>query len=174
MPIIVDTNCLANVFSKSSEKHTEFKPVFEWVVKGKGKLVGGGTKYREELKKAPKYAKIIKYLRDIGKVHFGDDAEIDKYQKKVEALKDDDDFDDEHLPAIIAVTKCKIICSEDTRSIKFVQDRKYYPPGIATPVYYTSSRNCNLLCDRYVDESLKPIGKINKANVEKFLTVIAD
>lgn len=174
MPVIVDTNCFANVFSRKSERHAEFEPVLDWIVNGKGKLIAGGTKYKNELKKAPKYLKIFTLLRDAGKVHFGNDQEIDDYQKKVEELKEDDDFDDEHLPAIVSVTKCKIICSEDTRSIPHVTDRKYYPTGVSTPVYYTSSRNKDLLCDKYVDDSLKPINKIRKVYADNFLKVISD
>ena len=29
------------------------------------------------------------------------------------------DFDDPHLPAIAQVTKCRLICSDDKRSIKY-------------------------------------------------------
>ena len=54
MPIIVDTNCFANVFSRNATRHNEFEPVLNWILRGKGKLIYGGTKYKTELKKSYK------------------------------------------------------------------------------------------------------------------------
>jgi hypothetical protein len=172
MAVIIDANCIANVFSKSSVKHPEFKPVFEWIVLGKGIMIVGGTKYQSELIKLKKYFTIIRYLKEVGKVHNGDNQNIDDYQLTVEGLRTTMDFDDPHLPAMIVDTKCRIICSEDTRSIPYVTDSKYYPKGIKTPVYYTSSRNKNLLCDNYVDNSLKPLCRINKKSAERLIKLI--
>lgn len=168
MAIIIDTNCLANVFCKNSKDHEEFKPVLTWIVEGKGMMVLGGTKYNEELKKTAKFLTIIRYLKEIGKVHKGNKRDIDNYQIIVEELRDNQDFDDPHLPAIVKVTKCRIICSTDTRSIPYVTNKRYYPSGISTPVYYTSSRNKDILNDKYIDDSLKPLCKLNKHYKDKF------
>ena len=162
MPIIVDTNCFANVFSRTSTKHKDFQPVLSWVVEGKGLFIYGGTKYKEELKKAKKYLTIFRLLKEVGKVINKNDDEIDELQKEIEAIKETELFNDVHLLAISGITKCRIICSEDTTSIKFVTDKKYLPKGVAKPVYYTSIKNKNLLCDKYVDKSLKPLCKIKK------------
>lgn len=167
MAIIIDTNCIANVFSPKTANHSEFKPVLEWILLGKGLMIYGGSKYREELKKTAKYLPIIRLLKDVGKAIEGAENDIDEYQLKVEELTDSEDFDDPHLPAISVITKCRIICSADTRSIPFVSDKKYYPKGFTTPVYYTSSTNKNLLTDNYVDKSLKPLCKLNKMNSER-------
>lgn len=167
MAVIIDVNCLANVFSKNSARHSEFEPVLNWILKGKGLMVVGGTKYNAELAKLNRFLVIVRLLKEIGKVHLGNDEEIDAYQLKVEELRDTADFDDPHLPAIVVDTKCRIICSEDTRSIPYVTNSKYYPKGFKVPVYYTSSRNSDLLCDRYVDDSFKPLEKINKKKADR-------
>lgn len=167
MPIIIDTNCFANVFSRNADKHDEFEPVLNWVLNGKGTLVYGGSKYKEELKKASRYLTIFRLLKEVGKVIIGDDNKIDKIQGDLESLKDSKKFNDVHLLAISINTKCRIICSEDTTSIRFVTDKKYFPKGVAKPVYYTSKKNLNLLSDLYVDDSLKPICKINKSVAKK-------
>lgn len=172
MAIIIDANCIANVFSKKSAKHTEFKPVLDWILLGKGLMIYGGTHYKKELKKTAKYLPIIRLLKEVGKAIEGCNANIDEYQQKVEELRDDLDFDDPHLPAIVVVTKCKIICSEDIRSIPHVQNSKYYPNGFTTPVYYTSIKNINLLTDNYVDRSLKPLCKLNRLNSERILNLL--
>ena len=64
MAIIIDTNCIANVFSPKTANHSEFKPVLEWILLGKGLMIYGGSKYREELKKTAKYLPII--AEDLG------------------------------------------------------------------------------------------------------------
>ncbi len=167
MPIIVDTNCFANVFSRTSAKHKDFEPVLSWVVEGKGLIIYGGTKYKRELKKAKKYLTIFRLLKEVGKVVYKLDDEIDELQNKIEAQKESSLFNDVHLLAISAVTKCRIICSEDTTSIPFVTDKKYLPKGTIKPVYYTSIKNKNLLCDKYVDDSLKPLCTIKRSIADK-------
>ena len=168
MAIIIDTNCFSNVFSRSSIKHKEFEPVLNWIINGKGIMIYGGTKYKEELRKAPKYLRLINLLKELGKVYIGADEEIDEYQSIIEKLRDNSDFDDPHLPAIVIVTKCRIICTEDIRSIPYVTDRKYYPKNYDLPVYYTTSKNKNLLSDKYVDKTLKPLCKLNKKQIKVF------
>lgn len=166
MPIIIDTNCISTVFSKKSLRHKDFEPVLNWILYGKGIMVIGGTKYREELKKMPQYLKLIRLIKESGKLLTGNDEAIDRRQREIESLSNNPDFDDPHLPAIIADTKCRLICSVDTRSVPYVTDNKFYPKGIVIPSYYTSARNKNLLCDTYVDNSLKPLCKISKIKSE--------
>ncbi len=49
MCIIIDVNALNEVFNTDSVNHLEFKPVRDWIIEGKGKVLYGGTKYRDEL-----------------------------------------------------------------------------------------------------------------------------
>ncbi|MGB1204290.1 MAG: hypothetical protein ACPG5B_01520 [Chitinophagales bacterium] len=167
MPIIIDTNCLANVFSAKSDRHEHFKPVKEWIISGKGLVVYGGTQYFEELKKNMKYAKILRLLKASGKAKVGDRTKIDELTKRNKAIFPEKDFDDPHLPAIAIVTKCLLICSEDMRSVKYIKNRQLYPSGFSVPVYYSSEKNANLLCDKYVHADNKPLLKINKAIQKK-------
>lgn len=169
MPIIIDANCIANVFDVNCARHAEFTPVRDWIVSGKGKMVYGGTTYENELRLLPKYLPIIRFLRESNKVIRGDKTAIDQYQSQVESKRTDPDFDDPHLVAISVVTKCLLICSEDTRSIKHVKDRKYYPKSFGNlPSYYTSSSNSNLLSDIYVHQTFKPLTTINRSVQDKF------
>jgi predicted nucleic acid-binding protein len=162
MPVIIDTNCIASLFSQRDLRHKDFEPVLRWILSGKGMMIFGGTKYKQELAKLHKYLKIVRLIKEAGKVYEGDSFLIDQYQKIVEEENDDEDFDDPHLVAIVYVTKCRIICSTDDRSIKHVTNSKYYPHKFKRPVYYKSDKNTNLLCDEYVDNSLKPLCKMNK------------
>lgn len=173
MPIIIDTNCFANVFSRSSARHQEFKPVLDWIVEGKGLIAYGGSTYLKELKGAARYLTILRYFKEQQKVLVGDSAKINEIEKQNKLIFPEEDFDDPHIAAIANVTKCMLICSEDTRSIKYVKDRKLYPAGCSIPVYYTGKNNSNLLCDNYVDATNKPLVKIRKQDQKQIQTKLA-
>ena len=67
MCIIIDTNALASVFDVDSSNHENFKPVYDWIFNNKGKVVYGGTKYKEELKNSYRYLKLFGQLSRIRK-----------------------------------------------------------------------------------------------------------
>jgi len=172
MAIILDTNCFANVFSKNTAKHEEYKPVLDWVVKGKGLFVYGGTQYIEELRTCAKYLPLFRELRLVGKVLVLDKEKVDQRQEVIAEQIPDDEFDDKHLSAIVIESKCKLICSDDKRSIKYVTNPALYPKGITKPKYYTGSKNAKMLCDKNIDKSLKPLCKLNKASRARVIGVI--
>ena len=172
MAIILDTNCFANVFSRNSAKHNEFKPVLDWVVKGKGLFIYGGTQYISELSTCSQFLPIFRELRLVGKVLEIEKNKVDSRQEEIRTKIPDEEFDDKHLPAIIIESKCRLICSDDKRSIKYVTEPTLYPKGISKPKYYTGSSNANILCDDNIDKSLKPLCKLNKASREKIGLVI--
>ncbi|WP_120489201.1 hypothetical protein [Bergeyella cardium] len=174
MAIIIDTNCFANVFDKKSANHQEYKPVLDWIVSGKGLLVYGGSKYIAELKKSPKYLPIFRLLKEVNKVIIGNTENIDKIQAEIESVWKDENFDDPHLVAIVIDTKCRLICSEDKRSIPFVRNQKLYPKGFQAPSYYTGSRNKDLLCDNYIHDDIKPLHKLKKEGSSKVNKMLRD
>ncbi|MCC8198229.1 MAG: hypothetical protein LIP06_06550 [Tannerellaceae bacterium] len=155
MCIIIDTNTFANVFNANSVKHEQFKPVLDWIIKGNGKIVYGGSKYMGELKKAVSYLKIFRLLNQYGKAIKLNDEEVDAEQVKVEELINHPDFDDPHLPAIVIISSCKLICTGDTRSAKFVTNSILYKKKCHVPKYYTSKRNYRLLCDYNIPDKYK-------------------
>lgn len=172
MALILDTNCFANVFSPKSEKHNEFKPVYDWIVSGKGILVYGGSKYKEELKKAVKFLKLFNLLKDSGKTYEGNCNNIDRLMAEVSGKISDKLFDDPHLPAIVLETKCVIICSEDHISIPFVTNPILYPKGFNIPKYYTGLKCTKLLTDKYVDDCFKPLCKMKKERQLLFVNAL--
>lgn len=171
MAIILDTNCFSHVFCSSDKRHADFRPVLEWVIKGNGFFVYGGTKYQKELKKCRKYLTIFRLLKEMGKVVLIDNNKIDAYQKTVEDKETDPDFDDPHLPAIVAVSHCKLLCSTDERSIRFVTRKDFYPKRFPIPKYYTGIAFKYLLIDRNIPKQLhQHKKKIGKKQAELFLS----
>ena len=155
MAIIVDTNCFARVFCRSNKEHAEFAPVLDWILRGNGFLVFGGTKYLHEVKASKKFWHFLRMLRDIKKVFICDCNKVDALQAEYEKMYNDPDFDDPHLPAIVRVSKCRLICSKDLRSLPFVTSRNLYPKRFHVPHFYSGIRDAWLLTDAYIDPRLK-------------------
>jgi hypothetical protein len=159
MCIIVDINTLASVFNQKSDNHIEFRPVREWILEGKGKIVFGGTKYMNELGKT-KYLKLFRNLKSANKAVHIPDEEVNKQELLISEQESDPDFDDPHIIAIAIVSKCLLVCSVDARSYPFIKNSKLYPPHISRPKIYSSSSNKDLLCDWHIADCCKPAAKV--------------
>jgi len=155
MCIVVDTNTIARVFDKNNSEHEEFKPVHDWIMEKKGKLVYGGTKYFEELEKMGQYLKLFTVLSKINKTVVVDTEAVDDYQAEAEHKIQHKDFDDPHLVAILKVSGCKLVCSVDERAFPFLKHHLFFK-GKEKPKIYSSSRNKDLLCDANIAECCTP------------------
>lgn len=125
--------------------HHEFKPVFDWIFYGPGRVVYGGTKYKDELKKARRYFGIFLELRKQRKAIEVDDFKVDQRQAELEEMVKHKDFDDAHIIAIVIVSGCRLICSNDSRAYTFIQDKKLYPKNFKRAKIYKGLSNQNLL-----------------------------
>lgn len=167
MAIIVDTNCFARVFCRNNKEHADFAPVLDWIVSGNGFLVYGGSKYKQELRNAMKFMHFFNMLKTAKKAVAFDDNLIDRLQEEFEQRFQDPDFDDPHLPAIVLVSKCRLICTKDRRSFRFVTSPDLYPKRFHTPMYYSGLQDVGKLTDKNIPESLKKHrSKLNRLNKE--------
>jgi hypothetical protein len=163
MCIVIDTNCFVHVFSIDSKRHPEFKPVYDWLIKGRGKIVYGGSKYRDELKLARKFIPIFAEFSRKNKLVRVPDEDVDEYEEGVKEKLvingvdhiHDERYNDSHLIAIFSISGCKLLCSNDNKSFAFINDKQYYKKDRKPPSFYTSKRNANLLCDQYISPCCK-------------------
>lgn len=162
MCLIVDTNCLSAVFDKESENHENFEAVMEWIYNGKGKVVYGGSKYLKELKK---YLSIYLQLRKAGKAIYVDCDTVDAEEVNITNQLQHNDFDDQHLVALLRVSGCKIICSLDQRAYPFFRHNLFFSPAARRPKIYRSNGNSNLLCAENIADICKPCE--NTTNAQK-------
>lgn len=169
MCVIVDANTLSCVFSDDAQKKHQFEPVLKWVLQGKGKFIIGGSKYLSELTKVKAALEFLTLLKTKtkDKVVVLERDKVDILQKKIEAIVNDKKFDDPHLPAMVRVSHCMVICSLDARSVEFVTRPDLYPRGIKVPRYYTGVHNSDLLCDKYIDRRYKPLSKLSSSEIKK-------
>lgn len=166
MCIIIDTNTLASVFSEDSEDHVEFKPVKDWIFNGAGKVVWGGSKYIEELKKAHSYLVLINRLTSARLAVMINSEVVDKEAEYVTSLITHSDFDDQHLVGLLRTSGCKLICSKDKRAYPYFRHNLFFKPASYKPHIYSASRNASLLQARHIADICKPCS--NTTNAQKF------
>lgn len=147
MCIVVDTCAFSSVFITTDKDHLDFKPIYDWLMNGDGKLVYGGKTYFKELETAHKFLKILTQLQRMGKTIKLPDKEIDDYEKKVKRKVNKKDFDDPHILSILAISNCKLVCTKDKRSMPYLKNLSLYPKKFIKPKIYSKKCNLNILCD---------------------------
>lgn len=163
MCIVIDTNSLASVFDQESQRHIEFRPVLDWIVYGHGKIVYGGTTYRRELARATKYFRLLIELKKASKIVEVDGTKVDETEQQLTRILSHSDFDDPHIVAIIIVSGCKLICSDDSRAYRFFRRTEFYPKHVQRPHIYSRELNKNLLHDKNIADCCRPLSKLPKA-----------
>ncbi len=151
MCLVIDTCCIAKVFDHGNKQHPNYAPVLEWVSNGNGRMIYGGTKYAIELRELPRYVPVISELERSGRVVVLSRAHVDAIADALKAEITDPDFNDEHLIAIVIVSRCRVVCTDDKVAIFYLKRRQFYScHGLKRPKIYQSSRNKRLCCDENV------------------------
>lgn len=153
MCIVVDVGALPPVFDEGNQEHAAFAPVKEWILKGQGKLVYGGSTYLRELKTMHRYVSIVNDLKDMRKVCVISSAKVDQREQQLKHIKPCGDFNDHHVMAILSVSGCRLVCSSNTSHvIKGLEDARFFPVQRRRPRLYNQSASKELLCRKYVVE----------------------
>ena len=126
MYLVIDTCCLARVFDPKNAEHDDFEPVLEWISTGNGSMIYGGTKYKTELQGAKRYLRLITLLEKKGRVRVLSDKAIDTIAADLKLAVPEKRFDDEHLVAIVIVSRCRIVCTNDLKAIPYIKRKDFY------------------------------------------------
>lgn len=167
MCIVVDINCLPAVLNKKDVAHPEFKPVLDWIQGGGGKLVYGGSTYIEELGRLKRCLAAVITLANKARTVHVPDQEVDDKQNEIDKLCVNRQFNDSHLVAIIVVSRCRLLCSQDKNSFPFIKSNKFYVgnrPPVKKPKIYTKRINEGLFVDANIADICKPCKKVNKSS----------
>ena len=174
MCVIIDKNTFGSVFSKESENHDDFEPIYRWISEGFGKIVYGGSEYKRELNQSTTYLRIFRRFNDARRVVKISDEDVDETAKKIskeleEKIKPiiskhdfENKFNDPHIVSIAIVSKCGIVCTKDKGLSDFLKMSRFYPQGIAIPKIYRNKSNRNMLNDNNIAEICKPCVKLRK------------
>lgn len=166
MCIIIDTNTFTKVFKHDNAEHPNFKPVYDWIIRNKGYLVIGGSKYKQELglikssdgKRRLNALPILSELvRKNIKITNIDDEKVDKYQQSIQHKIKSPDFDDPHIIALAVISKCRLICTSELRALPFFADKSLYPKRFRLPDTYRGIRDKK----RLTRECLTPCNQLN-------------
>lgn len=152
MTILIDINTMAPVFDQQNSLHQDFAPVRAWILDGPGQFVFGGTKYKRELSKTPRFLRLVRLLKDARKAcEIRQDA-VDQREREVIVQTQGTDCDDQHLIAILSVSGCLLFCSNDKRADKYIVDRRWYSKDRKRPRIYRSIKHRRLLSNKYLVE----------------------
>lgn len=154
MAILIDVNTVSKVFNVSDAEHHKFKPVRDWIIERKGKMIYGGETYIKEIKLLKKYNNLLTQLKTARKVILFDGVLVDSKEKQIKSVlksrgisKTDVRYNDSHIVAILAVTKCRMLCTADKRSHLFIKDASFYDKSTDRPKIYSNQRHSPLLTD---------------------------
>jgi predicted nucleic acid-binding protein len=172
MCLIVDSNAIPVVFNKSNQEHQDFEPILNWIINGNGKIVYGGKKIRDEYKKLVSYLRILKYLEDKRKIVRLNDDEVDKKQIEQEKIEKSRAFNDSHIVAMVIISKVRIVCTNDTKSLKYVKDSKFYPKDVKIPKIYSKAKHKDLLVDENIAPICKPCENSSKESISSLMNLL--
>lgn len=152
MCMIIDTNTISCLFSADNKKHNDFKPVLRWLVYDKAKINLGGRLLTEELAvgNLRHFIPLINELARLNKIHYINNVQVNLKEQEIKDNNSSHDFDDSHIIALAIVSKAKIICSDDSRSFKFIKKINEYDNKSDIPKIYTTIGHVphtELLCD---------------------------
>lgn len=126
MPIVIDTNAFHLVFNAEHERHTDFGPINEWIDRGHGVLIFGGTKFLKELEVSP-YLRLVRLLKDQSKAVKICNATVDAKALEIRRLTKGTRCNDQHIMALLAAARCDLVCSDDKKSFAFFKNKKFFP-----------------------------------------------
>jgi len=151
MCVIVDMCCIPHVFDTKSTSHDDFSPLLGWINSANGRLLVGGTKYNSELRKMTKYFSIFLNYQRQGKLVRLDDNSVDAFAAIAKRKEPSKQFNDEHLVAMVAVSGCRVVCTNDAEAMPFIRRRSLYescphrPPKI-----YNKKSHKHLCCKDHI------------------------
>lgn len=169
MCIVIDVNVMPSVFDKQNVYHEDFLPVLNWIYKGKGVVIYGGSKYLKEI--PGKYLPILLQLNKARKAKYIPSAKVDSATQKVSQLISHKDFDDQHIVGLLKASGCKLICSLDARAYPYFRHNLFFTPARNKPKIYSSNRNAQLLSDANIADICKPC-EVTTKNQKKLMPVI--
>ena len=145
MCIVVDINTLAPLFNENCNQNEDFRPVKDWIDKGHGFLVFGGTHYKRELSRTYRYLRLIRQMKDSGHAVAIRDDIVDSEEVRLIEMTKDTDCDDQHIIALLGSSRCPLFCSKDYRSYRYIRDKSLFPKGMVRVRIYSSKKNQKLL-----------------------------
>ena len=133
MCAVVDPPVFVSVFKSTDAHHEVFRHVLTWVERGNGKLVMGGTQFRQELTAVRSVLRPLAELERRNKIVRCNEEVVDAQVAIVRGLEKSKAFDDPHLVALVRLTGCRVICTKDEASHQFLRSAALYERPVTRP-----------------------------------------
>ena len=148
MCLVIDANCFRLVFTN---KKTGFTPVSDWIYKGKGRMIYGGTKYNRELVDGGMLG-LLKELSNLRKTVQISNSEVDAIAVKLKAKFPEPKFDDEHIVALVIASRCCVVCSNDQTAIAYLKRTDVFSDsGVKRPKIFRGRKtHTKMCCDAHI------------------------
>jgi hypothetical protein len=168
MCIVIDSDVFSPLVNPQASNHQEFQPVLKWIVSGKGKVVYGGTTYGNEVSRHQNFRGFLVQMERKGKTVNVNCAQVDSVEEALSQAIQGPEFNDHHIVAIVVVSGCKLVCSNDTGLYALIS--KCYSRGVRgllkrlsphsgriwCPKIYKGCGQRALLCDRNIAKCCQP------------------
>lgn len=120
-------------------------------------MIYGGTKYGVEVSdRIKKFGRLLVDLKRKNRLIKLDDSRVDVIAADLKIIVPDERFDDEHIAAMVIVSKCCVVCTDDIKSLPYLRDRKLYPKGTKAPNVYHTQADAGFCCDKYLAKICLP------------------
>ncbi len=153
MHFILDTNIFPKIFNVSHSDFIHYKNVIKCIDECKGKFVIGGSQFLGEVfsndtnSPLKKYRKLLLEYQKKGKLKILDKFLVDKEVIRLKLIEPHNDFDDPHLIACSIIGFVNIVCTDDSRSDRYIKDKKFYPRRFPVPSIYRNKNHKHLVQD---------------------------
>jgi predicted nucleic acid-binding protein len=116
-------------------------------------MIYGGTKYLKELSEVRGLAKLLTELEKQRRVEILPTTCVDSVAEEVTERVNDKRLNDEHLIAIVIVSRCRIICTDDKKAVPFIKRSDLYKKyGAKRPSIYRYATHKDMCGDKNVVE----------------------
>jgi hypothetical protein len=149
MCLIIDTCTFASVFDEHCREYSRFAPIVEWLTTGNGKIIFGGSKYKHEIR-GSKFLRILTEFERKGKLVRVSDAKVDRLARELKRRVPERAFNDEHLVALVSITRCCVVCTDDKAAVPYLKRRDLYPRGVKPPKIYRHKAHASLCRSEHI------------------------
>jgi len=108
-----------------------------------------GTKYKKELG-GGRYLALFKELGTARRAVLVGAKDVDDRARLLKKLVPEKDFDDEHLVALVGISRCCLVCTDDLKFLPYLKRKDLYPEGVMVPHVYRSIADRKHCCDRLI------------------------
>jgi len=92
------------------------------------------------------YVRLFANLNRQGRLIEVDDKAVDLFAAKLKIKVKNRGFNDEHLVALVVVSRCRVICSDDKKAYPFLKRKSLYPSGVRPPKIFCHAKHKTLCC----------------------------